>query len=109
MREAPSELSKRTKQLRRRGLLLDPGLRGVYLGRPSVSSSSDAHESRLPLTNGLALRESRTVAQCQLVGDRTAGDEVTYPDIDLEFKAGPGGVKRYDHKNGTPYPRLARD
>jgi quercetin dioxygenase-like cupin family protein len=24
-----------------------------------------------------------------VVGDRTAGDEVTYPDIDLEFKAGP--------------------
>jgi uncharacterized cupin superfamily protein len=44
-----------------------------------------------------------------VVGDRTAGDEVTYPDIELQLKAGSDGVKGYHHKNGTPYPRLARD
>ena len=44
-----------------------------------------------------------------VVGDRTAGDEVTYPDIDLELKAGPDGVKGFRHKDGTPYPRVTRD
>jgi uncharacterized cupin superfamily protein len=40
-----------------------------------------------------------------VIGDRTAGDEVTYPDIDLELKAGPDGVRGFHRKNGTPYPR----
>ena len=44
-----------------------------------------------------------------VVGDRTVGDEVTYPDIDLEIKAGPDGVTRFHHKDGTPYPPAARD
>jgi uncharacterized cupin superfamily protein len=44
-----------------------------------------------------------------VIGDRTAGDEVTYPDIDLELKAGPDGVRGYHRKDGTPYPRAARD
>ena len=44
-----------------------------------------------------------------VIGDRTAGDEVTYPDIDLELKAGPDGVRGFRHKDGTPYPRAARD
>jgi uncharacterized cupin superfamily protein len=44
-----------------------------------------------------------------VVGDRTAGDEVTYPDIDLEFKAGPDGIRAFRHKDGSPYPRMARD
>ena len=44
-----------------------------------------------------------------VVGDRMAGDEVTYPDMDLELKAGPDGVKAFRHKDGTPYPRVTRD
>ena len=44
-----------------------------------------------------------------VVCDRTAGDEVTYPAIDLELKTGPDGVKGFYHKDGTPYPRVARD
>jgi uncharacterized cupin superfamily protein len=44
-----------------------------------------------------------------VVGDRTGDDEVTYPDIDLELKAGPGGAKGFRHKDGTPYPRVPRD
>ncbi len=43
------------------------------------------------------------------VGDRTAGDEVTYPDIDLELKAGPDGVKGFRRKNGRLYPPATRD
>ena len=44
-----------------------------------------------------------------VVGDRTPGDEVTYPDIDLELKADPDGVKTFRHKDGTPYPKRERD
>jgi len=44
-----------------------------------------------------------------VIGDRTAGDEVTYPDMDLELKAGPDGVRGFRRKDGTPYPRAARD
>src|SRR6266487_983346 len=44
-----------------------------------------------------------------VVGDRTPGDEATYPDIDLELKAGPDGVKTFRHKDGTPYPKRERD
>ena len=44
-----------------------------------------------------------------VVGDRTTGDEVTYPDIDLELKAGPDGVKGFRRKDGTPYPHVTRD
>jgi uncharacterized cupin superfamily protein len=43
-----------------------------------------------------------------VVGDRTPGDEVTYPDIDLELKAGPDGVKTFRHKDGSPYPKPER-
>jgi uncharacterized cupin superfamily protein len=44
-----------------------------------------------------------------VVGDRTASEEVTYPDIDLELKPGPDGVNAFRHKDGTPYPRVTRD
>jgi uncharacterized cupin superfamily protein len=44
-----------------------------------------------------------------VIGDRTAGDEVTYPDIDLELKSGPDGVRGFYRKDGTPYPRAARN
>jgi uncharacterized cupin superfamily protein len=37
------------------------------------------------------------------VGDRTAGDEGTYPDDDL-VAAFVDGQWRYAHKDGTPYP-----
>lgn len=44
-----------------------------------------------------------------VVGDRTAGDEVSYPDIDLAWRAGPDGKKAYFQKDGTPYPHLPPD
>jgi|SRR5579859_3221859 len=37
------------------------------------------------------------------VGDRTAGDEVAYPDDDVAATLGPGGNYQYRHKDGTPY------
>ena len=44
-----------------------------------------------------------------VVGDRSADDVVAYPDIDLELRAGPDGVRVFCHKDGTPYPPAARD
>ena len=39
-----------------------------------------------------------------VVGDRTAGDEVAYPDIDLHGQPGPDGRYRFTRKDGTPLP-----
>jgi uncharacterized cupin superfamily protein len=44
-----------------------------------------------------------------VVGDRTPGDEATYPDIDLELRRGPDGKLGFCHKDGRPYPPLTRD
>lgn len=38
-----------------------------------------------------------------VVGDRTAGDEVTYPDIDLHGKAAPDGRFAFTRKDGTTF------
>lgn len=38
-----------------------------------------------------------------VIGDRTAGDEVVYPDVDLAAKVGADGRFVYTHKDGTPY------
>ena len=37
------------------------------------------------------------------VGDRTPGDEASYPDDDLKANLGPDGVWKFLHKDGTPY------
>jgi len=37
------------------------------------------------------------------VGDRTAGDEGTYPRDDIQATLGTDGKWRYTHKNGQPY------
>jgi uncharacterized cupin superfamily protein len=38
-----------------------------------------------------------------VVGDRTAGDEVIYPDIDLHARMGEDGRYKFTHKDGTSY------
>lgn len=38
-----------------------------------------------------------------VVGDRTAGDEATYPDIDMHGRMRPDGRYAFTHKDGTPY------
>lgn len=38
-----------------------------------------------------------------VVGDRTPGDGVGYPDIDLEARVDADGKYRFFHKDGTPY------
>lgn len=37
------------------------------------------------------------------VGDRSTGDEVTYPDDDIAARLGADGKRRYERKDGTPY------
>jgi len=38
-----------------------------------------------------------------VAGDRTGGDVVTYPDVDMHGELGPDGRFRFSHKDGTPY------
>jgi uncharacterized cupin superfamily protein len=38
-----------------------------------------------------------------VVGDRSAGDEVAYADVDLALKRDATGTLRFLHKDGTPY------
>jgi uncharacterized cupin superfamily protein len=38
-----------------------------------------------------------------VVGDRTAEDEIAYPEIDMKGKLGPDGKYRFTRKDGTPY------
>ncbi len=49
--------------------------------------------------------ENRTGADVVLleVGDRSAGDEVSYPADDIQAVMGEGGRWRFAHKDGTPY------
>jgi uncharacterized cupin superfamily protein len=38
-----------------------------------------------------------------VVGDRSADDEIAYPDVDMQAKLGADGKYVYAHKDGTPY------
>ncbi|HTW70083.1 MAG TPA: cupin domain-containing protein [Acetobacteraceae bacterium] len=38
-----------------------------------------------------------------VIGDRTAGDEVTYPDVDMHLRLLPDGTPLFSRKDGTPY------
>ena len=38
-----------------------------------------------------------------VVGDRTAGDEISYPDIDLHGRLGADGKYVFTRKDGTTY------
>lgn len=58
------------------------------------AATGDAHH--------LVNRSARDVVYLE-IGDRTAGDEVSYPEDDIAVRTGPDGKKRYEHKDGTPY------
>ena len=58
------------------------------------AGTGDAHH--------LINRSARDVVYLE-VGDRTAGDEVSYPEDDIAVRTGPDGKKRYERKDGTPY------
>jgi len=36
-----------------------------------------------------------------VIGDRSGGDEISYPDIDMQGRLGPDGVYRFFRKDGT--------
>lgn len=38
-----------------------------------------------------------------VIGDRTAGDEVAYPDIDMHGRMAPDGTFGFTHKDGSPF------
>ena len=38
-----------------------------------------------------------------VAGDRTAGDDISYPDIDMHATLGPDGKYRFTRKDGSPY------
>jgi uncharacterized cupin superfamily protein len=38
-----------------------------------------------------------------VVGDRTAGDEVGYSDVDMHLRVGPDGRFAFTHKDGRPF------
>ena len=59
-----------------------------------------------PAGTGVAHRfvnRSATDVLLPVVGDRTAGDEVGYPDIDMHGRMGADGKYRFERKDGTPY------
>jgi uncharacterized cupin superfamily protein len=74
-------------------------MRGPTISRPASVTSDEHHFLNLTEKNAAFLVRR----------DRTADDEVTYPDIDLKLKAVPDGVRGFRHKDGTPYPRVPRD
>jgi uncharacterized cupin superfamily protein len=48
------------------------------------------------------VNRSASDAKLLVIGDRTAGDEVTYPDIDMHAVLGPDGRYRFSTKSGDP-------
>jgi uncharacterized cupin superfamily protein len=58
------------------------------------AGTGDAHQ--------LVNRGERDVVFIE-VGDRSAGDAVTYPDDDVEAVLGPDGKYQYRSRDGTPY------
>ena len=55
--------------------------------------------------NGHCLQNRGTVDATVLeIGSRIAGEQATYPDIDMKTEPGGG----YVHTDGTPYPKMTR-
>lgn len=86
----------------------------VYVLEGEVELETDAGVETLcaglcagfPAGSGNAHRfVNRSAADALLlvIGDRTAGDEVRYPDIDLHGRMGADGRYAFARKDGTPY------
>lgn len=71
---------------------------GDYIAFPA--GSGDGHQF---------VNRSSSDAAFLVIGDRTPGDEVSYPDIDLAWKRAADGSGAYYRKDGTPYPHLPAD
>jgi uncharacterized cupin superfamily protein len=69
--------------------LLEPGMCAGFR-----AGTGDGHH--------LVNRSTQDVVYLE-VGDRSGGDQGTYPDDDLQAVLGPDGGWRFTRKNGTPY------
>ena len=71
---------------------------GEQVLRPGMAAGFPAGK---PDGHHLVNRSSKPATYLE-VGDRTPGEEVDYPDIDLAVRQ-VDGAERYVHKNGEPY------
>ncbi len=65
---------------------------GMCAGFPA--GSGDAHRF---------VNRSATDAKLLVIGDRSSGDEITYPDVDMHAALGPDGAYRFSTKSGKPF------
>lgn len=86
----------------------------VLAGAPVLETTEGRHALSagmcvgFPAGSGVAHRfvnESESDVLLLVVGDRSAGDCISYPDLDLKAEYGEDGRYRFFTKDGTPYPR----
>ncbi|EQD76676.1 Cupin 2, conserved barrel domain protein [mine drainage metagenome] len=85
----------------------------IYVVEGEPTLCTDAGETPLGpgMVAGFAARgpahhlENRTDRDCVIleIGDRTGGDEVSYPADDIAASMGEKGQWRFTHKDGRPY------
>jgi len=71
---------------------------GEVVMRPGMCAGFPASGIAHHLVN----RTNRAVVYLE-IGDRSPGDEGSYPDDDLKASLGPGGKWKFTHKDGRPY------
>jgi uncharacterized cupin superfamily protein len=64
---------------------------GMCAGFPA--GSGDAHRF---------VNRSASDVRLLVIGDRSSGDEISYPDVDMHAVLGPDGVYRFSTKSGDP-------
>jgi len=83
----------------------------VLEGEPTLFTDAGETQLRPGMVAGFAAGgtthhlENRTETDCLFleVGDRAAGDEVSYPADDIQAVMGADGKWRFAHKDGAPY------
>ena len=84
----------------------------VLEGRPTLITSLGTRELAPGMCIGFKANDgnahhivNRTDADVILleIGDRSAGDDVAYPDDDIQGGSAPDGKRIFTHKDGTPY------
>jgi uncharacterized cupin superfamily protein len=83
----------------------------VLEGEPTLFTENDEMQLRPGMAAGFAAGgvahhlENRTSRDCLIleIGDRSAGDEVSYPADDIRAVMGADGKWRFAHKDGRPY------
>ncbi|WP_297489623.1 cupin domain-containing protein [Acidocella sp.] len=83
----------------------------VLQGEPTLLTGVGETQLRPGMVAGFAAGgmahhlENRTAQDCLIleIGDRTVGDEVSYPDDDIQAVMADDGRWRFAHKDGTAY------